>query len=292
MGYKRHVIASNLPFQYYSLAVDETRAVFRLLNPKEFFSPKEDAQIYSAELLSTTQKLASEVAVNDADKIFEVNGEELCIVAEVVIDKTDPFFSRMWVPGAHFVTWFDGYKFRVQIKGALTYFDCRNTAQYIRYNGGLWLFDLWVRNPQDPVTACSRSITTTEDATVITNVEDLGEVWTAENVMTGATSKWLNLAYDLTPSSETVAPDGWIDFTLKLKDGKTGELADDVTWDGYIVEAVDGYAPHKRVPIVNGVGHFRACALGLQAGETMRVKINHRFYTSRAEATVQVVSND
>lgn len=32
--------------------------------------------------------------------------------------------------------------------------------------------------------------------------------------MTGTTSKWLNLEYSLTPSSETVAPDGWVDFTL------------------------------------------------------------------------------
>ena len=74
-----------------------------------------------------------------------------------------------------------------------------------------------------------------------------------------------------------MAPDGWVDFTLTLKDGKTHAVATDVTWDGYIVEAVDGYAPHKRVAVTNGVGHFRACALGLQAGETMRIKINHRF---------------
>lgn len=292
MPHFRHIIAPELPIDHFSFAVDETRAAFRLLSPKESFDIALDAEYVPITKLTTTEELGSRYCKMTHDKLYKINDNDYVILAEIIIDKTKPEFQRVWVPGAHFVTWFDGEVFRCDLKGGLTYFDFRNTAEYCRYKGGMWLFDLWVRNPEAPVTECARSITTTADSTVITNLEDLGEVWTAADVMTGTTSKWLNLEYSLTPSSETVAPDGWVDFTLTLKDGKTHEVATDVTWDGYIVEAVDGYAPHKRVAVTNGVGHFRACALGLQNGETMRVKINHRFYTSRAEATVQVVSDD
>lgn len=292
MGYKRHVVTSTLPYDHFSIAIDETRAAFRVLDKKIFFEVPEDTPASPIEELTTTQKLGERGYTGKANRFYQINGEDYCILAEIIIDKTVPEFQKLWVPGAHFVTWLNNNRLHAIIKGALTYFDCRNTAEYVRHEGGMWAFDLWVRDPNAPLTECARSITTAEDTTVITNLEDLGEVWTAADVMTGTTSKWLNLEYSLTPSSETVAPDGWVDFTLTLKDGKTHAVATDVTWDGYIVEAVDGYAPHKRVAVTNGVGHFRACALGLQAGETMRIKINHRFYTSRAEATVQVVSDD
>ena len=291
MPHFRHVISENPLIPVMALAIDETRAVLRFLSERE-----EDMDMLTeapvAEL-STTAQLSYPQTRRLNGKFYTIEGKEYVIMAEGILDKTNSMYSKDWVPGAHFVFHFDPARgFFIDSKGTLTYFNKRNTADLIRYEGGLWLFDLWVRNPDAPLTECSRSITTGADTILITNVEDLGEEWTAENVMTGKTSRWLNLDYELTPSSETVAPDGWIDFILKLKDGKTGELADDVTWDGYIVEAVDGYVPHKRVSVVNGIGHFRACALGLQNGEAMRVKINHRFYTSRAEAIVQVVSND
>ena len=288
MPHFRHVIAKELPIDHFSLAVDETRAAFRLLAPTDGFDIAPDAEYVPIEKLSTTEELGSRYCKMKHSELYQINDQDYVILAEIIIDKTKPEFQRVWVPGAHFVTWFDGRVFRCDLKGGLTYFDFRNTAEYCRYMGGMWLFDLWVRNPAAPVTECARSITTTADATIITNVDDLGDVWTADDVMTGTTSKWLNLAYELTPSSETVAPDGWVDFTLTLKDGKTHEVASDITWDGYIVEPVGGYAPHKRLAVTNGVGRFRAQALGLQDGESMRMKINHRFFTSRAEAVVRV----
>lgn len=291
MPHIRHIISENPLIPVMSLAIDETRAVLRFL--KERTEDMDGLLEAPAAELSTTARLGYPQVWRSSGRFYTIEGKQYVIWAEGILDKNNSMFSKDWVPGAHFVFHFDPAKgFFIDSKGTLTYFNKRNTADLVRYEGGYWLFDLWVRNPQAPLTECARSLTTGADTILITNVEDLGEPWSVEDVMTGTTSKWLNLAYELTPSSETVSPDGWVDFTLTLKDGKTHEVATDVTWDGYIVEAVDGYAPHKRVAVTNGIGHFRAQALGLQDGESMRIKINHRFFTSRAEATVQVVAND
>ena len=288
MAYFRHVIAKSLPVRCFSLAVDATRLAYRILAPTTSFYSVEGAEYGDVAELSTTAQLASSSTPAVCPRLYKIEGQDYGILAEAIIDKTSAEFKRMWVPGAHFVTHYFGGRMHVDIKGGLTFFDRRNTAEYCRYKGGLWLFDLWVRNPDDPVTECARSITTTSDAIVITNVEDLGEEWSADDVMMGGVSKWLNLGYRLTAESETVAPDGWATFKLEILDGKSGEVATDVNWSGWILEAVDGYCPHRRVTTTNGVGTFRVQALGLLPGESMRVKINHHFFTGRIEATVQV----
>lgn len=288
MPYLRHIIADSLPVNCFSLAVDETRAAFRILVPASTVPLAEDAKEYPLDELSTTAKLAETYVRPFQNRYYNVDGTNYCILVEAILDKSLSEFQRMWLPGAHFVFSFDGQRMLIDIKGGLTFFDHRNTAEYARSRGGLWLFDLWVRNPQDPVTNCARSITTTESSIVITNTETLGEKWAAKDVSAGGVSQWLNLGYELIPSAPSVAPDGWVDFTLRILDGKTGELADDVNWDNFIIEPVDGYCPHRRVAVVNGVGSFRMRALDLREGETMRVKVGVRFWQSRVESSVMV----
>lgn len=292
MGYKRHIVTSYFPFHTFSFAVDENRAAFRLLVPAEESELENDAYECDVSQLKTTDKLGSIFVTDKKTRWFLIGGERFVIYAEVIIDKTLPEFQRMWIPGAHFVSYLKNGRFQVDIKGGLTFFDHRNTAEHCRRSGGIWPFDLWVRDVNAPVSDCSWSITTTQDSTIITNVADLGEEWAADDVMTGTTSKWLNLAYELTPSSTTVEPDGWVTFTLKVLDGRTEELAEDVTWDNFIIEPVDGYCPHRRVAVTNGIGSFRMKAQDLLAGEKMRVKVGVRFWVSRVEATVDVVAND
>lgn len=55
------------------------------------------------------------------------------------------------------------------------------------------------------------------------------------------------------------------------------------------LECVDGYAPHQRVEIINGRGSFKVTALGLVAGETMRIKLNDGFFTAKAEYIFSVI---
>lgn len=85
--------------------------------------------------------------------------------------------------------------------------------------------------------------------------------------------------------SNTIEADGWVDLTVKTY--YNNELFE--CGETFIVEAVDGYAPHKRVTLNKGIGTFRVRALDLQSGEQMRVKINSKFETGLAEHTMDVI---
>jgi hypothetical protein len=85
-----------------------------------------------------------------------------------------------------------------------------------------------------------------------------------------------------TPAS--IAPDGTATITVTLK--RDGVV---VPYSGELVaEAVDGYAPIRRFNVVDGVGTFRVCALGLQIGEIMRIKVGTRVVTGLAAASIAV----
>lgn len=288
MPHFRHINTAGLAYPVLALAIDDTKAAFRILDERGHFANIDSQAEGKCDDLKTTQKLASPFFGN-RDTYYTINGKQYCILAEGILDKESPIYSSNWVPGAHFSFHLDtAHGFFIDVRPELSYFSKRNTADYSKYSGGLWLFDLWVIDQTAPVTECNRSVTTAPSTTLITNVEDLGEDWDADVVMQGNQSKWLNLGYELIPDAEEVAPDGWVNYTLKLLDGKTGELLTNVTWDGFIVDPVDGYVPHRRVSVVNGIGTFRQQALGLLNGDSMRVKIDHRFYTGRAEHSVRV----
>lgn len=286
----RHILANNLSFNVFSLAVDETRFAYRILteadNNYRQVLLANNAVETDVEVLKTTKKLASPFCKDIKDKFFMIDDVKYVIYSEIIIDKTNSVLKRNWIPGAHFVTWFDGEKLNVENKGGITYFTLMNTADLIKHRGGFWGFDFWVRNPDDPCDKMSRSITTTPKSKIFTNVE-LGEEWPAEKVIVGNASMWLNLDYQLV-SQDTVKPDGWAEFTFIVRDGQTGEVAEDINWSGYIIEPVDGYVPHRRLAVKKGIGTFRAMALGLRDGESMRIKIGRRFATGSAECTVKV----
>lgn len=287
----RHVIANDLSYDVFSLAVEEDRMAYRILVeascPWGGFDISEKAQEVDINSLKTTECLGSEVATDLKDKYFVINKKKYVILVEAIVDKNDKRYKGSWIPGCHFACHFDGKKIQIHNIGSLTFFTLMNTISTIRQKGGFWGFDFWVRNPEAPMTELSRSITTTPKSIVITNVE-LGTVWDVEKVATGTTSAWLNLAYELTADKTIVKPDEWVTFTFKVLDGETKEVATDVSWHNYIVEPVDGYAPHRRMKVVNGVGTFRAQALGLMDGETMRMKVGRRFATGCAECTVNI----
>lgn len=285
--YCREVQAPFLPVDVMNVILDENRAAVRFLTPIDKEMGWNLPVAPSEELLSTARLAAPFVTLENARKVYLIRGVRCVVYAEIVLDKREPEYQRFWTPGSHIVFYFDPSRgLRVDPRGALTYFTMRNTAELIRHTGGVWCFDLWVRNPVDPISACNRSITTAPSTLLITNIEDLGEKQTADYVMQGGRSKWLSLAYRLTPEAETVAPDETVWFRFEVLDGKTGELASDVTWDGWQIEAVDGYAPRRRFAVERGIGKFRVKALGLLAGETLRVKVRKRWDSSVAESSV------
>lgn len=297
MGYFRHIKAQSLPVEAMSIAIDENRAVLRFLTELrgqlEFQQdelPKGISAGNPVSLLETGKLGASYVSPEKRNTFYEINGHRWVVFAEAVLDKREQEFARIWTPGVHIVFYYDPARgLKIDVKGALAGASRRNTAELIRYKGGVWCFDLWVRTPSAPLTECSRSITTAPGTLLFTNLTDLGLEQTADYVMQGARSKWLTLDYRLTPESPTVAPDGVMHYTFEVLDGKTKEVAKDVSWDGWRIEAVDGYAPHKRICVKNGVGRFRVVALGIESGESMRVKVANRFDPSIAECTVECV---
>lgn len=291
LPHARHVITSELAVEAMSIAIDETRAVIRFLTPlpEPFF---DQIPVGKTEDLKTTKKLAAPlVPFEKIETAYFIDGKRYGVFAEGILDKTLPEFERIWHPGVHWVFYFHPlFGFRVETKGSLTMHSRKNTAELIRTLGGCWYFDLWSRSVDGPLTECSRSITTAPNTKLITNLTDLGEEETSDYVMEGGHSKWLSFNYELIPDSPTVKPDGVLYFTLKALDGVTKEPIQTATWDKLRVEAVDGYAPHKRIKMVEGIGRFRVQALGLLDGETMRVKVASRLDSCCAEATVRVKS--
>lgn len=289
---RRHVIAEDISYDVFSLAIDEKRIAYRILvaanSGSNVFVVADDAVDTPVDKLKTTEKLGTEFAYHTKKRTFTINGEKYVILVEILIDKNDRRYKGSWIPGCHFACQFDGDKIQAHNIGSLNYFTLMNTISAIRQRGGFWGFDFWIRDCNAPMTKLARSITTKENSIIITNVEDLGDKWKVEDVVTGKTSRWLSLDYELTADKETVEPDGWVEFTFKVYDGKTGDLASDVSWHNYIIEPVDGYAPHRRFEVKNGVGSFKMRALCLVDGETMRVKVNRRFATGLAECTVKI----
>ena len=290
MGYFRHITVDSLPVEGVNIAIDENRAALRFLQsvPKEDL-PEHWKRCEASQLLTTEELGRPHFDPASIKNFYEIEEVFWVVTNEIILDKTVPEYQRIWTPGVHFAFYFDPSRgLKIDPIGALAGVSQRNTAELIRHLGGIWCFDMWVRNPQAPLTECARSITTAPTTLFISNLEDLGVIQSAEYVMQGGRSKWLSLGYQLIPDRDEVEPDGTVFYTFEVLDGKTREVAEDVSWDGWRIEAVDGYAPHKRVSVTNGRGRFRVMALGLNSGESMRVKVGHRFNPSLVEAVVRI----
>jgi hypothetical protein len=85
----------------------------------------------------------------------------------------------------------------------------------------------------------------------------------------------------------SLAADDYGTFTVTAE-SLTGAVM--TTLENFIVylESTGGYVPQCRVPLVNGVGTFRAAALGLLSGDSFRIKAGTKLYTSISELTVTV----
>ena len=95
--------------------------------------------------------------------------------------------------------------------------------------------------------------------------------------------------YGLLPTISVSAPttinaDGSVTAQVTLsRDGDTLDYSGDLS-----LEAVSGYLPKQRVAVSGGVGSFKAMALGLETGDTMRIKVGTRCVSGLAEANVTV----
>lgn len=94
---------------------------------------------------------------------------------------------------------------------------------------------------------------------------------------------------DIALSTEVIdlAPDAYGTVTAQLVDG-TGKTIRDADAELYL-EPTGGYLPKQRISTEKGKAKFRVGALGLEVGDSFRVKVGFRHFTSVAELTVRVV---
>ena len=139
------------------------------------------------------------------------------------------------------------------------------------------------------------------------NFETCSKIIKVKNVDKLITNVSINKTYDINDLSvyhydfATIFPDIWLNWTIEGPDTINAGESVQLTLKSFLagesypdnssmkIECVDGYAPHKRVQMHDGVGTFKVTALGLEPGETMRVKINDYGFTSRVEKLLTVV---
>jgi hypothetical protein len=83
-----------------------------------------------------------------------------------------------------------------------------------------------------------------------------------------------------------ISPEAYADIQV-VATNADGTTRSSVSSTVYL-EEVNGYLPKRRVDLTGGVGQFRVGALGLAAGDTVRVKAGFRFYTGLGDITLPV----
>jgi hypothetical protein len=130
----------------------------------------------------------------------------------------------------------------------------------------------------------SFSVALHRDFGLIGNLDPGTEV-TYADVLAGAQKPFADIA--LSTDAIELSPDSYGTITAQLVDG-SGKAIKDAEAELYF-EATGGYLPQQRAMTSKGKTQFRIGALGLAAGESFRVKIGFRHFSSVAEVKVQVV---
>jgi len=129
----------------------------------------------------------------------------------------------------------------------------------------------------------SFSIAFHPDFGMIGNLDPGAEV-TFADVLKGASRAFPKLAIS---GPAEVAFDGSALLTVSLKTS-SGTLIRDASPQVYL-EQTAGYLPKRRVVPEDGNAQFKVTALGLEVGDSIRVKAGFRHYAGLAEHTLQVI---
>ena len=132
--------------------------------------------------------------------------------------------------------------------------------------------------------SCSFSVALHRDFGMVGNLDPGIEV-TYSDVLRGAQKPFAEIV--LSTNTIDLAPDAYGTVTAQLVDG-TGKTIRDADAELYL-EPTGGYLPKQRIATEKGKAKFRVGALGLEVGDSFRVKVGFRHFTSVAELTVRVV---
>jgi hypothetical protein len=131
---------------------------------------------------------------------------------------------------------------------------------------------------------CSFSIALHPDHGLIGNLDPGTEV-AYEEVLAGAQQAFPGIA--LSTDTLDLAPDAYAIVTARLVTS-AGKPIRDADAELYL-EHTGGYLPKLRVTTMDGEARFRVGALGLEPGDSFRVKAGFRHYSGVAELAFRVV---
>lgn len=84
-----------------------------------------------------------------------------------------------------------------------------------------------------------------------------------------------------------VAADGYSTVPIQIVD-QQGKLISSAACDLYLVET-GGYLPMRRVRTVGGQASFKVGALGLEPGDTFKIKVGFRHFSGLADVNIEVM---
>ncbi len=289
----RIIPAPNFCFDASYFYQDKDRFAVRVLN--EYTEAPLGQKIYSESTLKTAKPLADrsmDTCLSIArERLYKINGKLYYIAAENVFNRKGYPWRKYWKPSANiffYIAMRGDRTMHIAETSMLTSVNKLHTNIHAQQEGFVVVAQIFCRSPEDTIPEVCKSLTGKPDH-IFGNIDiSKAIVQPPEKVNVIGASRYLNLSYVMT-APKTVKPNET--FVVKVQamsgDGKEKAI---VNFDNFNIDAVDGYVPHTRVALKNGYGEFRAMALGLQDGETMRLKFNRNHLTGMGECTVLIKS--
>lgn len=298
---RRRIVSNDFPYKVTNYSADKTRLVMRVLEPVSTLDEAERKRVLalpsnSIELLHSTLELATPNSAVNCRKVnfsFDIDGERYFIFLEGAFDKeTSPIRTSFEPMG--------NIQFCVRrTEGIVRILDAQKESFISRFasayqaqsQGYMTLGQVFCRDKRDFVNECAMSFATHPHGKIITKLR-IDEEKTSADYVNGhlGASRYLNIIPRMT-APDHCKPNELITINVQFYQGNTENKINGVNWDGLIVEAVDGYVPHRRVKIRDGKGSFKVRALDLEDGDIMRIKLNTKWYTSKDECQIKIISN-
>lgn len=294
----RQIVSENFCYDITNYAADADRMAVRVLAPISTLPPATVEELKKNEpnnqvLLHSTAKLAYDNAKECADNakfVFEIDGTPCYIALEIIFDKNNSLVANSWTTMSNFGFVVREGKGEVIDTAKDSYISRFRTGKQVKYRQQFMLAQIFCRDKTDRLIDCAKSFTTKPNGRIITKLP-LPDETTPAHVVTeiAGTSRYLNVL-PIMEAPATCKPNELVEIKVQFYQGGTNNKVNGINYDGLIIEAVDGYCPHKRVKIRDGKGSFKVRALDLEEGEEMRIKLNTAFFTSKAECIIKVTS--
>lgn len=280
--------------QYTGLYVSDTHFIVRVLNPLTEEQANKEA-LHTKDELTSPDKIKRSAEYEPIHFLIDGKYYTLLTEADILLDELR---ETEWVPSANIRVWIP-IDITPNYNGTYSAGIAYNILPYSYNSKHVPEFEKYILKFQGSKDAIAHMMPLKRTDTFLTVPMQLA----VSNASLMASNIEFTQTIDLVDSHDDTF---WEDHEIKfafdeatyIEAGETKELTIRATYMGeamtdfnekYILEAVDGYAPHKRAEFVNGVATVRVQALGLTNGEQMRVKLNSPFYTSLAEIVMDVI---